>query len=207
MTLNEMILDVKNRLDEDPDDTELDAVITVWLNEASLHVAVELEDLEDTDTQNILASQSDYDLPSDFLRLEQAIYNGVFLKPISREELKRYAGTANPVTSQTGTSEYCYLRANSIWLFPAPASALTSGLELWYYKKPAALSAEVECEHDSSLHHLLPLYATFLGFQKNLDTREAQTFKGYFEEGLMKAREFLSVGDRIELGQIYDPGD
>ncbi len=210
MTLTELIAAVRSILDEagSSDLFWTDAEITVWLNEASLRLAAELEDLEDTDTQNIVATTASYALSSDFLRLDQAIYNGVYLKPISRAELKQYGGMGSPTTSQPGTPEYCYIRAGYLWLFPVPSASITSGLVLWYYKKPAALSAGVECEHDSQLHYLLPYYAAFLGYQKDMCARESQLFKSYWDEGLMKAQTWMSIGeDRIELGQIYDPGD
>jgi hypothetical protein len=207
MTLNEMIADVRSRLDESTAGFWTDAEITVWLNEANVRVAVELEDLEGTATSNIVASTANYDLPADFVRLDQAIYNGVYLKTITRDQLKQYGGLGNPTTSQTGTPEYCYIRAGDLWLYPAPSANVTNGLVLWYSKRPAALSASVECEHDPMFHYLLPLYACYIGYQKDMSAREAQTCKGMFEEGVARSREFLSDEDRIELRQIYDPGD
>ncbi len=208
MDLTALIASVRSTLDDtgttDPSDDE----IIVWLNEANVKLASELEDLEDAASVNLVAGTAGYALPSDFLRLEQAQYNGIFLKPITRAKLKTFAAVGNPTTSQTGTSEYCYVRAGSLWLFPAPDTSLTAGLVLWYYKKPAVLAVGVECQHDSSLHYLLPYYACFLGYQKDMYTNESQIFYNYWMQGLENAREWMEIGeDRIELGQIYDPGD
>jgi hypothetical protein len=209
-TLTAMIADVRARLDEETT-TDLmwsDVNITTWLNEANMRVATELESLEGTDTQNIVASTANYILPADFLRLDQAIYNGLYLHGISREELKRFAGIGQPTTSQTGTPQSCYVRAGDLWLFPAPAAALTAGLVLWYYKTPAALVAGTECEQPTHLHYLLPIYACYLGYMKDNYRIEAQMMKGLFDEGIERARQFMAIGeDRIELGQIFDPGD
>ena len=209
MTLNEMIATVRFRLDEigAGDEFWTDEEITGWLNDANMRVAMELEDIEHTYTQDSVATQPDYPLPIDYLRLQQAIYNGVFLKQISQMELGRYGGVGNPTTAQTGTPERYYIRANSIWLFPAPATAVTDGLVLWYYGKPLMVEPTDECEHDTSLHYLMPLYACYLGFQKDLDTTESQTCKRDFDAGILKAREYLAMPDGLELGQIYDPGD
>ena len=209
MTLNEMIVDVRFRLDEigAGDEFWTDEEITLWLNEANIRVAKELEDIEHTFIQDGEAGQSGYPLPSDYLRLQQAVYDGLFLKPISQMELRQYASAGNPISSQTGTPERYYIRANTIWLFPAPVVDLTNGLELWYYGRPLIVSETAECEHDASLHYLLPIYACYLGFQKDLDVQESQTCKRDFEAGILKERENLAAPDGLELEQIYDPGD
>jgi len=209
VTLNEMIADVRFRLDEigAGDEFWTDGEITNWLNEASERVAMELEDIEHTYTQDSVALQPDYPLPTDYLRLQQAIYNGMFLKQISQMELRQYGAVGNPTTAQTGTPEYYYMRANNIWLFPAPDTSVTDGLVLWYYGKPLMVEPTEECEHNTSLHYLMPLYACYLGLQKDFDTQEAQACKRDFESGLMRGREYLAMPDGLELGQIYDPGD
>ena len=210
MTLTELIAAVRGILDEEVTEDLMwtDANITAWLNEANLRLSSELEDLEDTDYQDVFAATANYTLPTNFLRLDQAIYDGIYLKAIGREELKSYSAPGMPTTAQSGTSQRFYIRAGSIWLFPVPSASITNGLVLWYYKKPAALTAGVECEHDSQFHYLLPLYACYLGYQKDMCIRESQAMKAYYDEGCEKERQWMAIGeDRSELDQIYDPGD
>jgi hypothetical protein len=138
-TLAELITDVRARLDEATAGFWTDAMITVWLNEANLRLATELEDIEAIDTQNTVASQAAYDLPTDLVKIHRVAVNSLPLRPITFAKLNQFEGEANPTTSQTGTPECFYVWADHLYLFPAPASSVTAGLSLWYYATPATL--------------------------------------------------------------------
>jgi len=208
LNLSEIIQDVRSRLDEDTAGFWTDPMITRWVNLANIRLSMLLENLEAVEAQDILASQSNYSLPSDFLRMVRITCNSIPLAPIEWRQLGEYESEGNPATGVTGTPESWYIWAGNVYLYPVPPSAITGGLMIYYYKRPAALiEGDDEPDHDEQFHELLSLYACYLGYTKDMQRTEARDCLAEFTEGVSLAQEFLAIDDRQESSQLYYAGE
>lgn len=211
MNLTELIADVRDRLDEAGDGADLmwkDTEITRYLNQACRKLATELENLEATETQDVIAGQASYPLPPDFLRLARVTWNAVPLRPTDFIRLRENESQAYPTTAQTGTPEYYWMWGGDIYLYPAPAASLPGGLAIWYYRTPSPLvDGDDVPDHPERLHDALPLYALYLGYQKDGESNNSQIALRQWREEIMDERVFIGVRNRTDLGQIYDGDD
>jgi hypothetical protein len=203
MDLSELIEDVRSRADEDTAGFWTDTMITRWLNMANRKVSFLLECLEDTDEQNMTAGTASYALPSDYLKVKRVRADSLPLRPISMPELDRCETTGSPSTDTRGTPSHFYMWGDLLYLYPTPASSVTSGVKVTYYKRPATLIGTTdEPELPEQFQDLLVLYALHLALQRDMLYREADIILGEFRELIDEAKRYYAVNQRVEVMQI-----
>lgn len=115
-----------------------------WVNDAQREIIVQTEDLlQASSLANTVANQQDYSLPTDLATLRSVHYkipgtqSFVRLKSLSMQEFDEYADGWEG-TQFTATSPIVYhVYANTIRLFPIPASGGTGTLKIYYARKAA----------------------------------------------------------------------
>lgn len=211
MQLSELRADVRAELDEDTAGFWTDAMLNRWINAGNLDIARRLEDLEATELQDSVASQANYDLPSDCLdyKLKRVLYknDGTNYEPlywIDFVQLNSIEGDQSNTLTDTGKPLRFYLWENDIWLQPVPAAAVTDGLKLYYYKRPATLTEDTDTpEHQTQLHSLIVLYACYRGLKRDTLYTDSQRYFDEYLEGVQEAEMSLRTGQRTRVRQIH----
>lgn len=117
-------------------------------------------------TTSLVANQQDYQLPSRTLRIKRAeiTYDGTNWKKLTALDARQ---PSDAVTSSSGNysqdEPYYDLQANSLFLFPTPASNVSSGLKLWVAREPdefTTADTTQEPGFDEPFHRILSLGAS-----------------------------------------------
>jgi len=185
MTLQEMITDIRYRVNEPTANFWSDAELIVWLNEAqdNLVSRLPLEMLSDlaaidTATMSDVSGYSQGSLPASFVKLEKAEINNHQCMKMAVKDL--HALKHNEFFTDSNYEPYFSVIWNDkIRIYPTATPTAT----LYYIKQPGALAAPAT---DSSalpnhLHHLLVLYASARAKQKQEEHNTAQSFLAEYE--------------------------
>lgn len=114
------------------------ADIDRWANDGQLHVARRTEVLQQKEEINSVADQQNYSLTDEWIKIRKVTYEGRVLQPITLEELDN-SHAARDANAQSGTPIYYYEWGEDIYLYPAPASAGVSNIDVWYVAAPEPL--------------------------------------------------------------------
>jgi len=203
MNLTTLISDVRSRLDEDTEGYWTDTMITRWLNEGNRDVAYRMENLEATETSNIVANQHNYSLPSDYLKIKRVTADSHPLSYIDFPRLNAYESKGTASTATTGNPEVYYLWNDEINLYPTPSAGVTNGLVISYYKSPATLADGADTpDNPEQLHYLLVLYACEVGLRRDTLDAAADRYLRRYMEGLAQATRYYAVPQRTGCTQI-----
>jgi hypothetical protein len=116
-----------------------DADILMWINDAQRNIVRDNDNVLPTvGTANVVAGQNNYTLPSDLYRVHTVKWNGYNLKSLSWQDFNtKFQGweSTDSLYSQ-GQPTFYTLWQSSFYLFPTPSSALTSGLKIYYTRRP-----------------------------------------------------------------------
>lgn len=114
-----------------------------WLNEAQNEIARKTECLKEHAQTNGVAEDGTYDLPDDFIRIEDLTWDGVSLVETERSHIKTLNRhhDADPVV---GLPRMFYTWGRTIGLFPSPDTSGTGNLDIWYVKLPASLDDDTD---------------------------------------------------------------
>jgi hypothetical protein len=126
-----------------------DQDIIRWINDAQEHIVLNNEGLMETKASaDIVANQSDYNVPADFNILRSLAYKGIRLKSYSFNEFNEYITgfQSAPDLQQYGPGiPICYMVWNQvITIFPTPAQSVGNGLTIFYIKHPAPVATTAD---------------------------------------------------------------
>lgn len=182
--------DIKNRVKRQFGDESsaqiTDADIIRWANDAMIDIALKNNCLETKATANLVASQQEYDLPADILRLQSVRYNGNRLKVMSMQELDELVGD-----SSTGAGDpVAYtLYANKIMLYPTPDSSVADGLSIYYNKTPTQLANDADIpELPTGYHPRIVEFCLTMAYELDEDWQAAGNKAAQFVDGLNNLR-------------------
>lgn len=117
-------------------------------------------------TQNTIGGTQEYDLPSNFIKLDLARYEWQELSKASKSDIKRiYATMTN------GKPYAYYIYGTKIWLFPVPDTI--GVLDLDYYKKLEKLSSTQDSELPEEFDDAICAYSAYLAFNSVNKTDKA----------------------------------
>jgi hypothetical protein len=200
-TLLELRTDARAMLDETTAGFWTDAQLNYWLNEGNLDLAARLEDLEASDTQSTAASDYQYDLPTDCIKVKRVQYDSFPLAFIGYNDLNKYEAVGDPSTSETGTPQYFYLWNNDIFLYPTPTAI--KNLTIQYYKRPATMDEDTDTpEHASQFHNLIVYYAVYKALVKDTLFTDADRMMGQYLNGVAEAKSQMMNRQRTQATMV-----
>jgi len=125
-----------------------------WINDAQRALAVNNDLLQRKATSATVVDQTAYALPSDILQARSVKWQGHTLHALSQAEADHYVRD-NETDVPTGTPTHYWIWANSIYLYPAPSSAGSADLELYYIRQPVSITEDIATLDSTALD--LPL--------------------------------------------------
>lgn len=128
-----------------------DADIVRWVNDGQREVVMmNNELLEKITTANTVQGQQDYTIPTDCYTIRSILYrsgaSSSYFKLLgqSLQEFDEYIdGWDGTIYGQSDPAIYTAF-ANTIKLFPIPATSLTAGLKLYYYRYPVDVALDAD---------------------------------------------------------------
>lgn len=133
MLVSDCITRVRNLAGDTSSLQFTDAQILDWINDGIRECAVQNNLLQKRASQNTVASQSDYTLPADILKLHSIKWDAMKLPVLTLEQFdEQYSGIGPNTTSQTGTPSCAYVWATTLTLFPAPSSVKVLTIDYLY---------------------------------------------------------------------------
>ena len=157
------------------------------LNQAQAYVAAQTDfrELFSSDTITTSASDGEYALPADFMRVYSLMYTPTATDSYPLQEASQ--GDLDTLPFSNGLPTHYTIANGVVSLWPTPDSAYT--LRLRYYAKPVTLeNADNVPEIPSIYHHLLVSYALWHCYERENDYNSAQYHKARFDEDIMKCR-------------------
>lgn len=155
-------------------------------------------------TTTMVASQKDYALPTDLLKLirvevKDASGNFQTLDPINQDDIK--VGLTE-FQETDGMPKYYDIIGNSVFLYPSPSSSqttLTSGLKLYYSREVDAFTSSDTTQEPTiaePFHRILSYGASFDWFVARGNTQKAGLMRQELAVFQKELRDFY--GDRNE---------
>lgn len=119
-----------------------DSDVVNWINDGIRECALQNNLLQKRGTQAAVIAQSDYDLPTDVLKMHSVKVNNQKVRMLTLQEFDTsYAGIGADTTSSTGLPEVGYIWAGKLTLFPAPDAEYPIIIDYLY--APALHTTEV----------------------------------------------------------------
>lgn len=152
MNLGDIKLRVRRSFGDESAVQVTDADILRWVNDGQREVVMQNPQLlEAIGTASVVAGQQDYTFPADMRMLRSVNYKsavGVAFTPLKGQSLQEFdeyvTGWDGSLYGQSDPIIYCTFSGN-FKLFPIPATSVTGGLKLYYYRQPTdrAIDADV----------------------------------------------------------------
>ena len=205
MDLETLIADVRSLIDEEDVTAGFwtDVSLTRWINQGNIDLARRLENLEDTESSNVVALTPNYNLPTDCIKIRRVTYNSRALYPIEYETLNDITADGSGELTETGTPTNFYIFDNDIWLYPVPSASLALGLKIWYYKRPATLTNTVDTpEQPEQYHYLISLFAFNRALLKDTLDTTAMRIMDMYLKGVEEAKGELRRDQKVQMKQI-----
>lgn len=95
-----------------------------WINDAVRECAIENNLLQKIATQNTVANQQEYDLPTDIMKLHSIYINGEKLKILTLQEWEEVSGGQPTGVPTTGAPYQVYIWATKLNVWPPPSSVV-----------------------------------------------------------------------------------
>jgi hypothetical protein len=220
MTLAEIIIDLKNMIGPAGKGSEVsDSGLKTWANEAYMKCVSTINNaypdfFTKKVTTNLIASQNEYDLPSNF---EKAImvsvsYDGAsFVKATALNNINQATDLLDTASQQyTTANPFYYIWNGVIGLQPTPSSTVSNGLKFWYTYSPSIMDEDSDTpDLPVRFHYIfkLQMFANYL--DQNDDHTSAERMRQRFEREMTQLTDQLSqrVVDENRTVQIVDNTD
>ncbi|MEB3330854.1 MAG: hypothetical protein VKQ33_16655, partial [Candidatus Sericytochromatia bacterium] len=103
----------------------------------------------ETATTNLVASQQEYVLPADILKIKrvEVTYDGTNWAKANFFDINEKTGSTSTtdIANEFNTNEpYVDLMDDSLMIYPIPSSNVTAGLKIWYEKEQDELTAATD---------------------------------------------------------------
>ena len=163
-----------------------DAEIYAFLNEGFAEMALCLPDgalpqLTKVQSAALVGAQSNYDLPADFLRARLVKYKDIVARhwPALHKEALR----ADALIVPSETNPFWYLEDNDLYFeVSSVTQAGAEKYELWYIKRPTAISTSVDPELHVSSFDIVQTYAHSRCMEPQKAFDMAKLMRAHFDE-------------------------
>jgi hypothetical protein len=205
MTPLEVNTAARQRYNAVGDDFWSDAEIYNLIYQASLELATEGLLIERTFTTSSVASQHEYDWPTNAIAIKRITYDGRKLVPFTFREDDILTNLNQAVTS-TGTPSSYAVWNRVFYLRPIPStSSLT--IKVWAYVKPQAVTVSSTLEIPEEWH--MPLVNPILSEMsaKNKNYVGAQYYRALWEKDVIRAKRLAKkkvIGDAFQVVKNVD---
>lgn len=166
-----------------------DAQLLDWINEGIRQCALKNNLLQKTASQATVASQDNYSLPTDILKLHSIKYNKVKLDVLTMQQFDDRYTPDNSGVILKGTPETCYIWAGKVIFYPVPATA-TDTIRIDYTYTPALIAvAATEIPLPVGYHQRIVDYTLAMVAQQDDDMNKYQLKMQEFETGVVNLKD------------------
>lgn len=178
------------------------AEILNYMTGACMRAARRCGLIERTYTSTTVASQQEYDFPTNTIAIKRVTWNGIKLKPITMREDDAVTGL-NMTTTATGTPQYYWVWNYTIALRPIPNDA--QSLKIWSVNTPSALTITSTLEIPSQFHEDLIHYINREMALKDSNFNAAKSYGELWEQSLIEMDKWQKKRKRTDgFGTVQD---
>jgi hypothetical protein len=205
MTPLEVNTAARQRYNAVADDFWSDAEIYNLMYQACLELATEGLLIERVFTTTSVASQQEYDWPTNAIAIKRIQYDGRKLMPFTFREDDVITNLNQAVTS-TGTPSSYAVWNNVFYLRPIPStSSLT--VKVWAYVEPQPVSLNSTLEIPTEWHMSLVNFILSEMSAKNKNYQGAQYYRQLWEKDVVRAKRLARkklIGDAFQVVKNID---
>lgn len=158
-----------------------EADVIRWINDAQRELALHNNLLQARAVADSVQGQSEYALPLDVLTIRSIRYSGQKLQPMSAQEAEERISD----TSTTGTPTHFWVWSQRVTLYPAPESAVATGLQIFYSRQPATVALTTDIpELPVQYHNRIVEYCLKMAYELDENWQAAQVKGQQFQDGV-----------------------
>jgi len=164
-TVATLITKTRRRLNQTSETFHTAADMLAYCDEAQMYIVTETNCLDGLSTASIVGVQQAYALPSDFQDMDRLLYEEQRVLRVDKTQIDELDIDES---EHSGIPEVYYIYNQQFWLFPIPSTSEDGDeLKLFYFKKPAALTATTDSlEIDTRFDGSVVAYMAYMGFLK-----------------------------------------
>lgn len=185
MTPTEVETFARRRYNAVGDNTWSSEEILDLIYDASLEMARYARVIENRYLTDSVASQSEYELPDTAIGVKRVEFQDEKLQPVTMRE-EDMLTLVNATVTTVGTPRYYFQWEESVFLSPAPESAITDAIRIYTYNEPQRITAVLPLEIPTQFHTALGHYVIGQMALKDLNNplydRQMERWKGYLED-------------------------
>ena len=155
----------------------------IWAAQAEL--ARKALVIERTYTASSVASQAEYEYPTNTIAIKRVTYNSSKLMPISFREYDSLV--QNTTTVPTGTPQYYFVWQETMTLYPTPDTSSYT-IKVWSYNEPQEVSVTSTLEVPSLWHLPMADYLCWKKATKDKNLAAAQLYKDNWDQAIIDAK-------------------
>lgn len=182
-------------------DTDLDASINTYNDLFTAEILDSMDEWDfsaDTATTDLIASQQEYILPTDILKIKRVeiSYDGTnwyLANPMDVNETGNATDTTSIANNFSTSAPYYDLMDASMMIYPLPTAGSTAGLKIWYEKDPTKLTGTLSPTFARPFHKGLAYGAAKDYFDKYLGTEANATKSQMADNNLEKTIQRLKA--------------
>lgn len=144
-TVQDIITSVKRTFGDESGVQITDADIIRWINQGQMEIAQIAKINRKRALTDVIRNQSKYSFAAmSIIEIESLNFDGKLLPNMPYAEAEAFLFEQDPQGKATGTPRVWYEYAGEITVWPAPDTAIPSGLVILYIAQPADVSAPTE---------------------------------------------------------------
>lgn len=187
MTVTEIVTAARNAYNAVGDNFWSDPELYALLYDACLDMQRECQLIQSTLTTSTVASQQEYDFPTNTIAIKRITYEGQKLGHITMREDDMITGL-NSSTTATGTPAYYFTWNEVIYLRPIPDSIGT--LKIFSVNEPSAITSTSTIEIPTQFHMDLVKYMVMNIALKDQNANIADRYEKRWEQAKMNAKKW-----------------
>lgn len=205
MLASDVITRVKEQFGDEAGIQITDSMIIRWINDGIKDISYNSNLLQTRATADVVAGQSEYDLPADILSVHNVRYDGVVLRGLSIQEADALYPDHDNTTVQatTGIPQNYWIYAQTLFLYPTPDTDGTAKLRMYYTK----LATEIANSGDTlplppQFDNAIVAYCLKKAYEKDENWEAAQLQGSQYTSTVSTIQEDVSFTHRDEYPSI-----
>lgn len=195
-TVGDLLTYVKRQFGDESGVQITDADIIRWCNQGAMAIVSKNPIKQAYADTNTIVGTREYSMPADLISMIAVEYDDKYmLTATSMEGLKELVASHQ---STTGVSEYWYMFANKIFLWPVPSAVVN--LRIYYVQAPAGVTVAADLiPVPDRYYELLCKFCMQKAYELDEDLTQAQAQGAGFESGLVS----LSNAENVQQGGFH----
>ena len=141
-TVNDVLKHVKRQFGDEAAIQISDEDIIRWVNIGQIEIFRRIEPIKSSIQTDIVANQGVYTFPTNILKVQSILVNGIPVPQLSTQEAEEYVLQSDPARTVTGQPTIWYEWGGTFTFYPTPDTDVVNGITLQYVKKPDAVVDE-----------------------------------------------------------------